>query len=63
LGVLSPTLSFENDLGDLLPGPEAVINSATSKALLPEFWMDAATVVRLQPGTGLSGFFVDREVR
>jgi hypothetical protein len=40
-----PVLSTEGDLGDLLPGAEAVVNGATPKALLPEVCVNAAAKV------------------
>jgi hypothetical protein len=49
-------------LGNFLPRAEAVINSATSKAHLPEIFVNAAAEVRLQIEARLTGFFVDREV-
>ncbi len=57
-----PVLSAEGDLGDLLPGAEAVVNGATPKALLPEACVNAAAEARLQMGTSLPGVFRDREV-
>jgi len=57
-----PVLSTEGDLGDLLPGAEAVVHGATPKALLSEACVNAAAEVRLQIGTGLPGVFRDREV-
>ena len=57
-----PVLSAEGDLGDLLPGAEAVVDGATPKALLPQAWVNAAAEVRLQMGTSLPGIFSDREV-
>lgn len=59
---MPPVLSTEGDLGDLLPGAEAVVHGATSKALLPEACVNAAAEVRLQMGTSLPGVFRDREV-
>lgn len=44
---LSPVLSTESVLGNLLSGTKAVINRTTSKALLPEAGMDAAAEVCL----------------
>lgn len=62
LGVLPPVSSSEGDLGNLLSRAEAVVDDATSKALLPEASVNAAAKVRLQIGTGLPGVFRDREV-
>ncbi len=59
---LSPALSTEDDLGNLLPGAEAVVNGATRKALLSEACVNAAAEVRLQIGTGLPGFFSNRKI-
>jgi hypothetical protein len=59
---LLPVVSTEGDLGNLLPRAEAVINSATSKAPLPEAFVNAAAEVRLQVEAWLTGVFVDREV-
>jgi hypothetical protein len=57
-----PVPSAEGDLGDLLPGAEAVVNGAPPKALLPEACVNAAAEVRLQIGTSLPSVFRDREV-
>ena len=57
-----PIMSAEGDLGDLLPGTEAVVNGATSKALLPEMGVNAAAKVSLHIRTGLPGIFIDREI-
>ncbi|GHO70926.1 hypothetical protein KSC_098180 [Ktedonobacter sp. SOSP1-52] len=62
LGSLSPILATEGNLGDLLPGAEAVIDGATPEALLSEARMDAAAKVRLQIGTGLPSVFIDCEI-
>jgi hypothetical protein len=59
---LPPVVSAEGDLGNLLPRAEAVINSAASKAQLPEAFVNAAAEVRLEVVAGLAGSFVDREV-
>ena len=59
---LPPVLSAKGDLGDLLSRTEAVVNSATSKALLPEMGMNAATEVWLQVRASLPGAFIDREI-
>ena len=59
---LSPVVSAEGDLGNLLPCAEAVINRTTSKAPLPEVGVNAAAEVRLQVWAGLAGVFIDREV-
>lgn len=60
--MLSPVSSAEGKLGDLLSGTEAVVNSAASKALLPELRVDAATKIRLQIGARLPGPFIDGEI-
>ncbi len=44
---MPPALSTEDDLGDLLPGAEAVVNGATRKALPSEACVNAAAEVRL----------------
>ncbi len=59
---LPPVMSTKDDLGDLLSSTKAVVNSATSKALLPEAGVNAAAEVRLQIGTSLSGVFIDRKI-
>src|SRR5438067_1242785 len=59
---LPPVSSGEGDLGNLLPCPEAVVDGATPKALLPEACVNAAAEVRLQIGASLSSVFRDREV-
>ena len=59
---LSPVSSHEGDLGNLLPCAEAVVDGATSKALLPKARVNAAAEVRLQIGTSLTSGFRDREV-
>ncbi len=60
--ILPPVLPTKNDLRYLLPGTEAIINAATSKALLSEACVNAAAKVHLQIGTSLPGVFIDREV-
>ena len=59
---LTPIPPAEGDLGDLLPRAETIVHSATPKTLPPEISMDPATEIRAQIGTGLPGFFVDREI-
>jgi hypothetical protein len=58
----SPVLSTEGDLGNFLSCAEAVVHSATAKALLSEACVNTAAEVCLQIGTGLPGVFIDREV-
>ena len=53
----------EGDLGDLLPGAEAVVDRATGQALLPQAIVNGAAEVRSQVRAGLPGVLVDREVR
>src|SRR5262245_32867113 len=60
--VLPPVTSCEGDLGNLLPGTEAVVDGTPPKALLPEACMNAAAEVQLQMGTSLAGLFRDREI-
>src|SRR2546430_17693040 len=57
---LPPVLSTERDLGDFLPGAEAVVHRAPPKALLPQACMNAAAKVRAQIGTRLPSLFRDR---
>jgi hypothetical protein len=59
---LPPILPAEGDLGDLLPGTEAIIDGTTPKAPLSEARVNAAMEVRLQIGTSLPSVFIDREV-
>lgn len=59
---LPPVASAEGYLRNLLPRAEAVINSATAKAQLPEALVNAATEVRLQVLAGLPGIFIDSEI-
>jgi hypothetical protein len=58
----APVFAAECDLGDLLPGAEALVNGTTRKAPLPQGLVDAAAEVRLQIGTWLPGVFVDRKI-
>jgi hypothetical protein len=58
-----PVLSAEGDSGDFLARAEAVVHGATRKALSPELSVNAASEVRLQIGTGMSGVLVDCEIR
>jgi hypothetical protein len=59
---LPPVLAGECHLSDLLAGAEAVEHDTTREASRPEIIMDAATGVRQQVWTGLSGGRVDGEV-
>jgi len=58
----APVLPGEGDLGDLLPGAEAVVGGAAGEALLPEVIVNAAAEVRPQVRTCLPGVLVDGEV-
>ena len=60
--VPAPVPPTERDLANLLARAEAVIGGAARKALPPEILVNAAPIVCLQVGTGMSGGLVDREI-
>src|SRR5579883_3331745 len=60
--VLSPVLSAKSELGDLLPGPKAIVNGAAAKALLPESRVNATAKILLQIGARSPGAFIDGKI-
>jgi hypothetical protein len=59
---LAPIPTAERDLGNLLARAEAVIHGAAWKAVPPEIFVNAASKVWLQIGTGMPGGLVNREI-
>src|SRR3954463_9839531 len=57
-----PVPAAEDDLRDLLAGPEAVEDRAAGEAAVPQGVVDAAAEVGLQVGARRSGGLVDGEV-
>src|SRR5215813_3597687 len=60
--VTPPVLSSKGDLANVLPRAEAVIHSASTKALLPEMGVNPTAEVRLKMWTYLPSTFCDRKV-
>ena len=57
-----PVLSAKGDLGDLLPGAEAVVGGAAGETLRPEAIVNGAAEIRPQVRACRPGFLVDGEV-